>query len=652
MSASFQAILWNKQKKWYDIVFISAILLYLITYFTINILLFPTLTFETMLIRSFGTLAIIMLHVILSIGPLSRLNSKFLVLLYNRRHLGVTMFLMASVHAFFSILQFHGNGNLHPLISLFVSNTHYNSFIYFPFQTLGFVAYLILMLMAFTSHDFWLSVLSPRIWKTLHLLVYLAYGLLILHILLGVLQLESAPIYFVMLLLGVLWLGILHVYAAYKEYRFDNRQKTEVEGWIKVAAVTEIDNNKAKMIFANGERIAVFKYDNKISAVHNVCKHQNGPLGEGKIIDGCITCPWHGYQYEPANGCAPAPFTEKIATYHTKIIDNIVWIDPHPLPEGTFIAPTIIPNIAYMEPALITKEQPFYIGWQPVANKVFSIFAKKASVVIVCIILLCVLIISFNQSHIATSYFADNATKFEGQLIANPFPALRTVQGKDIYGNPIVKTYPLFNTWKFGAVNAVEFFMKRHGKDPLVQIEGVLLESDGVQLLQLSNGELSIACGNTHSHTEKDSICCSPKYNASHEAILLNSDKAPISSLLTNTYIPVPNIRYIGKVALTGEIIDPKCYFGAMNPGFGKPHRSCAIRCIEGGIMPMLHYKDANGKNAYVVIIEENGEKINTKIGYAVAEPVTLTGKLFTIDNWKVLKVTIPNDLVRLTVKQ
>jgi methionine sulfoxide reductase heme-binding subunit len=140
MSAGFQSILWNRQKKWYDIIFVSAILIYLVVYFTINTVLYPTITFETMLIRSFGTLAIIMLHVILSIGPLSRVNKKFLVLLYNRRHLGVAMFLMASVHALFSIFQFHANGNINPILSIFTSNTHYNSFIYFPFLAICVIA--------------------------------------------------------------------------------------------------------------------------------------------------------------------------------------------------------------------------------------------------------------------------------------------------------------------------------------------------------------------------------------------------------------------------------------------------------------------------------------------------------------------------------
>jgi nitrite reductase/ring-hydroxylating ferredoxin subunit len=58
--------------------------------------------------------------------------------------------------------------------------------------------------------------------------------------------------------------------------------------------------------------VAIFKYDGKISAISNVCQHQNGPLGEGKIIDGLVTCPWHGFQYCPHDGASPEPFKEKV----------------------------------------------------------------------------------------------------------------------------------------------------------------------------------------------------------------------------------------------------------------------------------------------------------------------------------------------------
>src|SRR5207237_4885145 len=64
----------------------------------------------------------------------------------------------------------------------------------FPLPRLAFLAVLILFVMAATSHDFWLRNLTPPIWKALHMLVYVAYALLIGHVTLGLLQSETSPV--------------------------------------------------------------------------------------------------------------------------------------------------------------------------------------------------------------------------------------------------------------------------------------------------------------------------------------------------------------------------------------------------------------------------------------------------------------------------
>src|SRR5207302_781925 len=77
-----------------------------------------------------------------------------------------------------------------------------------------------------------------------------------------------------------------------------------------------IPDKGARIVAApDGERIAVFRDGTQIGAFSNLCAHQHGPIGEGRIIDGCVTCPWHGYQYRLKDGCAPPPFTEKLVTY-------------------------------------------------------------------------------------------------------------------------------------------------------------------------------------------------------------------------------------------------------------------------------------------------------------------------------------------------
>jgi hypothetical protein len=66
------------------------------------------------------------------------------------------------------------------------------------------------------------------------------------------------------------------------------------------------------------------------------------PLGEGRVIDGCITCPWHGFQYRLEDGCAPPPYTEKLATYRLRLHDGIVLLDPRPNPPGTKVPPLVV----------------------------------------------------------------------------------------------------------------------------------------------------------------------------------------------------------------------------------------------------------------------------------------------------------------------
>jgi hypothetical protein len=183
-----------------------------------------------------------------------------------------------------------------------VSNTHYGEVMRFPFQPLGFIALIILFLMAASSHDFWLKNLSPQFWKAMHMLVYVAYALIVMHVLLGVVQLESNPLLMGSLGIGMLTLILLHIISGYKTRKNDQAAESLIEdGYHKICAVSEIEDNCAKMARIGKKSIAVFKYEDKLSAVDNACKHQNGPLSEGRIIDGCITCPWHGYQYQPHN---------------------------------------------------------------------------------------------------------------------------------------------------------------------------------------------------------------------------------------------------------------------------------------------------------------------------------------------------------------
>jgi nitrite reductase/ring-hydroxylating ferredoxin subunit len=133
----------------------------------------------------------------------------------------------------------------------------------------------------------------------------------------------------------LLFVSALHVAAGWRERRND-RTRDPSGGWLVVGPPQSIPDRRATIVSApGGERIAVFRDGDRIGAVTNLCAHQNGPLGEGRIVDGCITCPWHGYQYKLEDGCAPAPFSERLVTYRLRINDGNVEVDPRPLPAGT-----------------------------------------------------------------------------------------------------------------------------------------------------------------------------------------------------------------------------------------------------------------------------------------------------------------------------
>lgn len=334
MSVSYVAVQWSRHKRVYDGVALGGVVAYLAAFVITHKLIEPAgneTSNEIVAMRALGSCAIILLHIVLCIGPLARFVPALLPLLSNRRHLGVLTFLVALAHGVLSLVYYHGFGNLDPLSSLFSTAPGIVELRAFPFQLLGFGALLIFFLLAVTSHDLWLSVLSARVWKNLHMLAYAAYALTIGHVSFGAFRGTVSILPGALLFLGLLCVTGLHIASAIRESRTDKGKLANEQGWLDVGACENFTPAHAKTVCTpDGERIAVFNHDGAFHAVHNVCKHQGGPLGEGKIIDGCITCPWHGWQYKPEDGCAPPPFTEKVRTYPVRIVAGRVQVQSTP----------------------------------------------------------------------------------------------------------------------------------------------------------------------------------------------------------------------------------------------------------------------------------------------------------------------------------
>lgn len=102
MSASYRPVQWNRNKIAYDAVLAAAIGIYILTFMRLA----PSLgdssrAIETPILRmrAFGTCAFLLMTIVLCIGPLARIDKRFLPILYNRRHLGVAAALVAFTHA-------------------------------------------------------------------------------------------------------------------------------------------------------------------------------------------------------------------------------------------------------------------------------------------------------------------------------------------------------------------------------------------------------------------------------------------------------------------------------------------------------------------------------------------------------------------------
>ena len=344
MAHTLVAISWTPFKKRYDLVLAAAITLYLVSFCGLGLVLFPSITLEILLIRAFGTAALILLQLILVVGPAARLDQRWLPVLANRRHAGVSCFLLALIHGALVILTYHAGGSLDPLISVFVSDAGLRATA-FPFQAFGFVALLILFVMAATSHDFWLSTLTAPVWKTLHMSVYFAWLLLVVHVAFGVLQSETHPAYAGLTVISVLLVGGLHLVAGWREHSGDVPLATAAtsDGFVDVCAVTDLIPDRPRAVNLAGDRVALVRFNgDRVAAVSGVCQHQNGPLSEGRYIDGCLTCPWHGFQYRLEDGRSPKPFTEKVPVFRVKIEGNRVFVHPEPRAPGTPVEPATI----------------------------------------------------------------------------------------------------------------------------------------------------------------------------------------------------------------------------------------------------------------------------------------------------------------------
>lgn len=252
------------------------------------------------------------------------------------------------------------------------------------------------------------------------------------------------------------------------------------------------------------------------------------------------------------------------------------------------------------------NQQEFYIGWQP---KSPQSFAKHTRIVILGLIVLVIgagFLLATQQKKFSTADFEfGQLTEVKGIYQKFPVPSVKVMTKQDVFGNSSFITIPLVGYGKFGAEGTIAALEKEKNirlDKKEVTLKGSLLFSDGKTLLQIDKNDNPLVNVSTAQQSTSD-------------------------------------IKDLGSVELTGEVIDPKCYFGVMKPGSGKPHRDCAIRCIAGGMSPVFYVRNDKGETGYYLILDENGKKMNVELKDHIAEPISLKAKAIQYDDWVILYV-------------
>jgi hypothetical protein len=240
----------------------------------------------------------------------------------------------------------------------------------------------------------------------------------------------------------------------------------------------------------------------------------------------------------------------------------------------------------------------FYIGWMPKSPKSIARYVRRIVFILIALTLTGAIILSLLQRKFSTANFEfGQLTSVKGFYHRFPVPSLKLLF-KDTY-----ITIPLVGYGKSGAESVMaalekQFTTKLDGK--LMTLKGTLLYNDGKALLQVDINDQPLI--------------------ATHPGI--------------DTQVET---KELGQVQLTGEVLDPKCYFGVMKPGYGKPHRDCAVRCIAGGMSPVFYVQNAKGETNYFLLLDEQGNKMNEFVQDHIAEPISLTARAVQYNDWVIL---------------
>ena len=240
----------------------------------------------------------------------------------------------------------------------------------------------------------------------------------------------------------------------------------------------------------------------------------------------------------------------------------------------------------------------FYIGWEAKAAPNLRRRLRGFVIVMILAAIILALVLAAAQHTIGVSVFEWGTVKqFSGVLKVQPYPHLLVPRPGAAGHQTGFSTYSLVAPFKFGL-----------DREKLSALDGKYISLQGTLIYR----------GN---ETMVEALPDSIKLAGQQLASLRGAETIEL-----------------GRQTLTGEIVDSKCFLGVMNPGQLLPHRACAIRCISGGVPPVLLVRQKDGPAIYLLLVSADGKPVNQQVLDLVAEPVQITGNVERQGDWLILR--------------
>ncbi len=96
--------------------------------------------------------------------------------------------------------------------------------------------------------------------------------------------------------------------------------------FVTVARVADVPAGQGRPFTVNNRMIALFNVDGSFHALDNLCLHRGGPLAEGTIGRGTVTCPWHGWTYDIATGTMVQDPRVGVTRHETRLVGDEIQV--------------------------------------------------------------------------------------------------------------------------------------------------------------------------------------------------------------------------------------------------------------------------------------------------------------------------------------